>query len=271
MKVCVIGRGKVGRALHAGLGAAGIASTLHRGRAARPPAPYFDAYVLAVPDARLAALAERLAPTLDRRAVVLHCAGARGIEELAPLAARGLAVGVMHPLVSFAGARTTQLAGVTFTLVGAPRACRVARVLAKHLGAHTVTLRAPGPAYHAAAALVANGAVALADAGVRMLAPLGYPPDKAARALAGLLASVADNVRALGPTAALTGPVVRGDVATVKAHLAALRVLDPALAEAYARVLPLITETASARGLGTARAELDALSARGTRRRRAAR
>jgi len=280
VNVCVLGRGKVGRALHAGLRAAGVASTLRAGRAPRLPRSPCDAYVLAVPDGRIAALADALAPALPRRAVVLHCAGARGVDELAPVAARGLAVGVMHPLVSFAGARTTQLAGVTFTLLGDTRALRTARRIARALGAHAVTLREPGPAYHAAAALVANGAVALADAGARVLAQLGYPPAAAGRALGGLLASVAHNVAALGPGAALTGPVVRGDVATVAAHLHALTALDPALAHAYARVLPLIAATAGSR-LGAARARFDALSrraeaaspvsARGTRRRRAAR
>jgi predicted short-subunit dehydrogenase-like oxidoreductase (DUF2520 family) len=250
VRVCVLGRGKVGRVLSRELERAGVDVTLARGRSLPRAQRRADIYLLAVPDASLRGVAEALAPTLDRRAVVLHCAGARGVDELAPLSARGLAVGVFHPLVSFASARAElELTRATFTTFGDPRAVRAARRLAKLFGARCTTLAAPGPAYHAAAALVANGATSLADLGARILVRLGFEQRAAEHAIAGLLASVASNVAHVGLPDALTGPVVRGDAATISRHLEALSELEPALLEAYRTLQPLVLESARRAGL----------------------
>src|SRR5690606_17478167 len=138
------------------------------------------------PDGRIHEVAERLAPHVDRRACVLHCAGARGVAELAPLARRGIAVGVFHPLISFASARTPPpLQGATFTSYGDRRATQRAKQLARLLGARCVVVAElatdHAAAYHAAAALVANGAAALTDQGVQILVSLGYPRRAAER------------------------------------------------------------------------------------------
>jgi len=230
---------------------AGLTLTSLRGRNTRGPVPAADVYLLAVPDAALRAVASRLAPHLAPTAVALHCAGARDVDELAPLAAVGLAVGVFHPLVSFAGTRgDTSLRGATFTAHGQTRATRCARRLATRLDARCVVLAAPpGPAYHAAAALVANGAAALSHAGVSVLRELGFTTRAAEHALGALLASVAQNVAHVGLPTALTGPVVRGDVPTVQRHLDALGALDPKLREVYAAMQPAIVACAVAAGL----------------------
>jgi predicted short-subunit dehydrogenase-like oxidoreductase (DUF2520 family) len=253
LPVCIVGRGKVGRALAQALARHGIAHASLRGRSLRGPVPPAELYLLAVPDAALRNVAERLAPQLAPEACALHLAGARDVDELAALSARGVAVGVFHPLVSFAHARgAASLEGASFTAFGQARATRAARRLAKQLGARCVVLpAAPGPAYHAAAALVANGAAALTHAAVRVLSELGFSPAAAELALSALLASVASNVRTVGVPAALTGPVMRGDVGTVERHLAALHALDPALREAYAALQPAIVDCAVAAGLAS--------------------
>ena len=252
MRVCIVGRGKVGRCLARELGRVGAPAVLVAARRLGRQIPVADLYLLTVPDARIRALAAQLAPLIPRTSSVLHTAGARGVDELSPLAECGVSVGVLHPLVSFASARAgSTLADVTFTTFGDAHATRLAKRLAKLLGARCEQLpAAPGPAYHAAAALVANGAAALAHAGVRILVELGFTQRAAEQALAGLLASVASNVRAVGVPAALTGPVVRGDVATVERHLAALAALDGGARQSYAALLPVIVESASAAGLG---------------------
>jgi predicted short-subunit dehydrogenase-like oxidoreductase (DUF2520 family) len=251
VRVCIVGRGKVGRSLSRALTHASVAHDLVAAR--KPPTafPSANLYVLAVPDARIHDVAAKLAERAPRGSSAVHCAGARDVHELAPLAARGLHVGVLHPLVSFASARAgSTLAGVTFTCFGDARATRSGKRLTKLLGARCQQLpAAPGPAYHAAAALVANGAAALAHAGARILVELGFTQRAAERALAALLASVANNVTALGVPAALTGPVVRGDVATVERHLAALAALDGGLGQTYAALLPVIVDSASEAGL----------------------
>ncbi|MDB4985241.1 MAG: Ketopantoate reductase PanG [Myxococcaceae bacterium] len=250
MRVCVVGRGKLGCTLQRELLRAGVDSVLVAGRDLRLP-PTRDVYLLAVPDARIAELARALASELSRGSVVLHLAGARDEHELACAREHGAHVGVFHPLLSFASKHgAPSLAGATFTAFGDKRAVAAARRLAKRLGARVVVLEhAPGPAYHAAAALLANGAVALTQLAVQTLLAVGFEQRAAERALSTLLASVAANVAQLGVPAALTGPVSRGDRATVAAHLAALGQIDRKLAAHYAALQPALIATALARGL----------------------
>jgi predicted short-subunit dehydrogenase-like oxidoreductase (DUF2520 family) len=244
MRVAVIGRGKVGRAFQRALARADL-SPLSLGRKL-PGSLDADLVLLAVPDAQIASLASRL--MVSPRSCVLHCAGARGLDELEPLRAQGAAIGVLHPLISFASAKhPPALYGATFTTFGDRRAVNAARKLARVLGARALVLSGPpGAAYHAAAALLANGAVALAAQASAMLAAVKIPQPEREHALAGLLASVAENIAQVGLPAALTGPVVRGDVDAVRRHLAAL---PPKRAAAYAAVLPLIVATAREAGL----------------------
>jgi len=86
--------------------------------------------------------------------------------------------------------------------------------------------------YHAAAALASNYIVAALDAAAQVLAGAGVSPQQAAAALVPLARGALDNVDARGTTDGLTGPVRRGDAATVQRHLDALRA-RPELAEIY--------------------------------------
>jgi predicted short-subunit dehydrogenase-like oxidoreductase (DUF2520 family) len=248
VKVWILGRGKLGRALAFGLSQGGVDAQLSAARRTLRFAPARTrAFILAVPDAAIATLAERLASQLGPGDVVLHCAGSRGPDELRAARARGASTAAMHPLVSFASPRTLpELAGTSFVVSGDARAVRTARRLCASLGAHAVHAAVLGPAYHAAAALLANGSAALGFAAVEILCQLGLSRRTAERALGGLLASVAFNVRAIGVPAALTGPVARGDRQTVRRHLEALRGLGEEHAESYRRVQPLIERCADA-------------------------
>lgn len=267
MNVCVIGRGKVGRALHAELVRASVPCTLCSGRWRKQPPTGHDTYLVAVPDGRIHEVAERLSQHVDKRASVLHCAGARGLVELAPLTRRGVAVAVFHPLVSFASAKAPPaLQGATFTSYGDRRATSAAKRIARTLGARCVVLGGlsaeHAAAYHAAASLVANGAAALTDQGVQIFLSLGYPRRAAERALGALLSSVATNVLSLGVPDALTGPVVRGDVQTVERHLSALGRVGHARRAAYAAVQPVVVASARDRGLDEAAARAIVRAAR---------
>jgi predicted short-subunit dehydrogenase-like oxidoreductase (DUF2520 family) len=249
VKVCVLGRGKLGRTLAAALRAADAEVELRaaRGKLAFPATRGACCFVLAVPDSAIAPLAQRLAAQLAARDVVLHCAGSRGAEELRACAERGAATGAFHPLISFASRRILPpLAGATFVSDGHPRAVRQARRLCRLLGAHCLAATVLGPAYHAAAALLANGGAALGYAAVQILRDLGIEQRAGQRALGALLASVAFNLQHVGVPQALTGPVARGDAATVKRHMRALAALDPAHRRAYQRIQPLIQRCAAA-------------------------
>ncbi len=236
--VVVVGRGRVGRALFARLAevlaeAPSAGETVALVRARGLASVRADTVVLAVPDASLGQLAltlaarGALAPVGRTRPVVLHVSGIRDAAVLAPLEEAGASIGAMHPLVSFArAAHPPKLAGTAFAVAGDAAARRRAVALAERLGAEPLAGRRgaalQGAAYHAAAALLANGAAALAAESSAILARLGVGRRARARALAGLLHSVADNVAAVGTPLALTGPIVRGDASAVALHLAAL-------------------------------------------------
>ncbi len=255
MNVCIVGRGKLGKSLHMGLREAGVSARLVPGRTFAKRKIAADTFILAVPDAQIAPVAAQLARFVERGTVVLHCAGSRGPGELSAVAQRGAHVAGFHPLVSFASARQrASLAGATFVVHGDAQATRRARVLARQLGAHAVALPALGPAYHAAAALVANGGAALVHAGVAILRELGFAQRDAERALAALLSSVARNVSLVGVPRALTGPVSRGDAETVAKHVASLAQHSPTLAASYRAVQPLVLACARDQGLSPARA-----------------
>lgn len=249
MTIWVFGRGKLGRALSAALRQRGADVELRagRGRLALPATQGARCIVLAVPDAAIAPLAARLSPQLRARDVVLHCAGSRGPDELRPCAERGAATAAFHPLISFASRRTLPtLSGSTFVTAGDARAIRQARKLCRLLDARCLAAPILGPAYHAAAALLANGSAALGHAAVQILRELGVEQRAAEHALAALLASVAFNIARVGVPQALTGPVSRGDRATVQRHARALGKLGREHRAAYQRVQPIIQRCADA-------------------------
>jgi predicted short-subunit dehydrogenase-like oxidoreductase (DUF2520 family) len=255
MNVLIIGRGRVGSALADALKSSEQLDITLAGRRVRSSdVQAADVVILAVPDASIESVSTRIAKDVAPGARVLHCAGARGTEVLAACQARGAHVGVMHPLISFPSKRShAALLGKTLTVSGSPRAIAASRRIARACGARIVVAQTGDAAYHAAAALVANGTAALAFVSVGILERLGFEKRAAERAIGGLLGSVGENVARLGVPDALTGPIARGEVDAVKAHRASLRTHRDALA-AYDALVPIIVRCASAAGLSTARA-----------------
>ncbi|MBO6940706.1 MAG: DUF2520 domain-containing protein [Deltaproteobacteria bacterium] len=253
LRVCVVGRGRVGRGLIAGLARthdAGLTVSL-AGARRMPRRMDVDVVVLAVPDGTIEAVAQRVLERVDGAPVLLHCAGALGVDAYGALPREfpKVAFGAMHPLVSFADPkRPPPLAGTCFAVAGPKRARLAAARIAKACGATPMgrgTEGVHGAAYHAAAALVANGAAGLAFVGVGLLRELGLSKKASERALGSLLRTVAHNVETIGVPAALTGPVMRGDQATVTRHRRALRRgTDPR--KAYDALVPVIERCAAA-------------------------
>ncbi len=253
MKIVVIGRGRVGRGLSRAIRRAGGTVRLTDSRKDLSRANG-EVFVLAVSDGAIRQVAGRLLAALRPGAVVLHCAGAQGPELLDECRRAGASIGVMHPLVSFPTPDAVpDLAGTTFVISGQRRATRAARKIATRVGAHPLTARVHGPAYHAAAALLANGSAALATIAVGLFEQLGIGREDAELAIGSLLRTVADNVETIGVPEALTGPIVRGDAATIRGHRAALRGHRRAL-RAYESVGPIILSVAREAGLSATRA-----------------
>lgn len=257
MRIVIVGRGRVGHGLAQALRTSALETVSVAGRQLDVAGLQgADAIVLAVPDSAIAACAAHIADARLDETVVLHCAGARSADDLAACAHAGHATGVMHPLASFPEPpNTVDLREVTFVISGAPPAIAAAEHIARAVGAVPVTAPVQGPAYHALAALVANGAPALANAAVPALESLGLTRTQSQHAVAALLRTVADNIDAVGVPRALTGPIMRGDAATVTAHRAALRESQPRAAAAYDAVAPLILQCAVETGLTSEQAQ----------------
>ena len=239
MRVYILGAGKVGTALAKIIRKHGGTVTLRAGRKALPKKPLeADIVVLAVRDRFLTPMAAELAAgnLVPKRAVVVHVAGSLGAEALLPL--RGVTAGIaqMHPMISFAdAAKPPSLDRGNLRVSGDPVAVRRATLLGKKfLGMTPRELRGVDPVgYHGTAAFVANGAAALAALGVKLLEKAGVPSREAPRILGPLLRSVAENVETLGFPDALTGPVRRGESASVERHGALLAAAVPEVAQLY--------------------------------------
>jgi predicted short-subunit dehydrogenase-like oxidoreductase (DUF2520 family) len=243
--VVVIGAGRMGCGLAHALERAGRdARVLGRERepgewseAVRAPA----LLLLAVPDDAIGQVAGALADggAIGGEHVVLHCSGLLDRGALVGLEESGAALGSFHPLQTVADPETApeRLAGAYAGVEGDARAVAAAETLARALGMTPVRVPAQGkPLYHAGAAIVANYTVALAGVAERLARQAGVAPDVAARLYAPLLEGAARNVAELGPASALTGPIRRGDMRTILAHLAALDPDDQHLYGALGRV-----------------------------------
>lgn len=181
----------------------------------------FDIVLLAVPDAEIARASEAVEPG----PIVGHCAGSIGLELLAPHEAFGL-----HPLMTVTNEKA-RFDGAGAAIAGStPRALEVARQLADALHMHAVEIADDDrAAYHAAASIASNFLVTLEDAAEIMLHTAG--PDRSI--LLPLVRATLENWAALGAPAALTGPIVRGDEATVARQRAAVVDRAPELLELF--------------------------------------
>lgn len=234
-RVRIIGPGRAGASLHRALTRAHwpVAPLLGRGDDLRRAAVDVDLLVLAPPDAAVGEVAAAVEPRAD--VVVAHLSGSLG---LAPLA-RHPRRAVLHPLVALPDPErgADRLVGAWFGL--ATEGDPLVEAVVEELHGRVVRVAEGDWArYHAAAVIASNHLVALMGQVERVAATVGAP----LTAFFDLARGALDDVAALGPAAALTGPVRRGDTATVQRHLDALpepeRAAYRALAEEAARLCP---------------------------------
>ncbi len=218
-RVAIVGRGRVGHALADALHAAGyeVDGPLGRGADGSGAA----AVLLCVPDGEIAGAAALIAPGR----LVGHCSGATGLDVLAPHEAFSL-----HPLMTVT-AEGADFAGAGAAIAGtSPRAMRYAAELAGALQLRAVEIDEPDrPTYHAAASIASNFLVTLEAAAERLGATVGLEREQ----LVPLVRASVENWARLGPERALTGPVARGDEATVARQREAVAEAAPELLELF--------------------------------------
>ncbi|HEX2714628.1 MAG TPA: Rossmann-like and DUF2520 domain-containing protein [Candidatus Acidoferrales bacterium] len=255
--LAIVGAGRVGRALGLGLRELGwpigavvtqseataraAVRTIGGGRACGKLTRHVlaaNVVLVATPDDAVYGVAKRLARMGAeewRGKVALHTSGALDRTALAPLERRGAATGSMHPLQTFSGRRGPSLEGLVFAIEGSRTALRVARRMVRELGGVAVLLEGRHkPAYHAAGVLVAGHLLGVVEAATRILMAQRFTRRQAIRALLPLVRQTLENFERLGPGPSWTGPVARGDYATVARHAAALRAFPREYRDAYA-------------------------------------
>ena len=245
--VFLVGAGPVATALAGSLRLAGVpvlglwARTPARARAAgavagvaaysaAPPDLLLEAdiVVLAVRDGAIAEVAPMLVATglVNKHHTLIHCSGVvSAAEALGAVTDQVGGVAMMHPLRAIPDGRAAMrtMKGTVFGIEGNERGKRDAQILVSALGARALELDGVQvAAYHAAAAIASNYTVVLLSAAAELLAGVGIAREQAIEALVPLVEGTLANVRERGPEAALTGPIRRGDAATVERHLAAL-------------------------------------------------
>jgi predicted short-subunit dehydrogenase-like oxidoreductase (DUF2520 family) len=276
----ILGAGRAGQGLARAFAASGLRVVGLHGRRAAPtghvpitagPLPPMlgaaDTVLVTVRDSQLeGALATLTGAALAPGAVVLHASGSIDPAGLAPLRAAGHPAGTFHPLLPFADPvrSATRLRGAWIGVDGDARAVAAAHELADALGAHALIIP-PGtkPRYHAAAVIASNFPTVLGAVAERLLRRSGIAADAARGAVLALMSSAVDNLAGAAAEDALSGPIARGDAATVRIHLDALA-QDPAARDAY-RVLSLeaLALAREAHGDGDGLREIEALLAAG--------
>lgn len=259
-KVSIIGSGRLGTALAVALAGRGysigslVARRLQKARQAAslldaevqvlaakqlPSLRPADVFLITVPDDQIAGVAGALS-SLSFTATALHTSGALSAEVLAPLRERGWHIGSVHPLMAVSGAREGDgaLRGGYWSVEGDKTTLRLAKTIVSDLSGKSFSIRSEDkPLYHAAAVMAAGNVVALFDVALEMLVQCGLTRKTARSVLLPLIASTIHNLETKDPAQALTGTFARGDVETVKRHLAALKNKDLADALELYRLL----------------------------------
>ena len=192
---------------------------------------------------------------------VAHCCGASSIELLDTAANAGTAVGAMHPFQTFAALSdpteaARRLSGVTFAVSATGWLAEYLPSLAERLEGQALSIPDElRPLYHASAVLACGHVGTLLDAAVGLWTTMGYTEEDGVRAVAPLARATIEAIAAAGPIRAVTGPAVRGDAATITAHLSLLEEHAPHLLTLYRELTVASIPLARAKGVGEAELE----------------
>lgn len=229
--LAIVGAGRVGGSLGAAARRAGVEVTIAGRDDAIRACRGARAALLCVPDDAITTAALAAAAAVPPLELVGHASGATGLEALAPAAAAGAAVFSIHPLQTVPDPET-ELSGAPCAISGSDEgALEYARALALELGMVPFEIADEHRAlYHAAACVASNFLVTLEESATGLLERAGAAGSR--ELLAPLVLRTAANWSERGG-GALTGPIARGDRATIERHLDALRESAPELVDLY--------------------------------------
>jgi predicted short-subunit dehydrogenase-like oxidoreductase (DUF2520 family) len=244
-RIAVVGPGRVGGSIAAAATGVGIRAELAGRRNLLEACRSAEVALLCVPDGEVAVAAESVAAAVPPLRFVGHVSGATTLDALAAAGDAGAEVFSLHPLQTIPDPSSDLVGAPCAIAASTPAALALAREIALRLEMRPFEVPEEARAgYHAAAAIASNLLVALEESAADLLERSGVdqPPREL---LAPLVLRTAANWAERGP-GALTGPIARGDAATVQRHLEALRELAPELVPMYEALAERARELASA-------------------------
>jgi predicted short-subunit dehydrogenase-like oxidoreductase (DUF2520 family) len=167
---------------------------------------------------------------------VVHCSGADSTAILKKANQDGAAVGVFHPLQTFAGITQAieNIPGTTFAIEAEEPLLNTLKEMAIALGGRWIQIKAEDKAaYHAAAVFASNYLVTLVKMATDLWQTFEIPPDQAVKALLPLIRGTLHNIETIGLPQCLTGPIARGDIGTIRKHLIEISQKTPELLSTY--------------------------------------
>ena len=186
---------------------------------------------------------------------VVHCSGTASTDILKAAADQGALTAAFHPFQTFAGLTDPadaprRLTNVTFAVAGAGWLLQFLTKLAQELGGIAVSINdCDRPLYHASAILSCGYLLALLNVSVGLWRQMGFTEQESIGAVYPLARATLENVSQLGLAGSVTGPIVRGDVGTVRSHLEALSLRSPDAAPVYAALTEASLPLAGQRGV----------------------
>lgn len=213
-----------------------------------------DVWMLAVPDAQIAAAAQSLADAAADSglppAIVFHCSGAQSSQSLHPLSALGWKTASAHCILSFASAQAAvqQFAGTACALEGEASAIAVLRNAFERIQARCFEVASQDKVlYHAAAVFATNFLPVLQSVAEDAWRATRVPEELLPHLRASLLSNAVANITRMGPAQALTGPAARGDVAAIARQAEVVTQWDAQAGAAYEALSALALRMAKAR------------------------
>lgn len=208
-----------------------------------------DVWMLAVPDAHIAATADQLAAHMGTGtemgaapAIAFHCSGAWAASALEPLATQGWHTASAHCILSFTdpAQAVAQFAGTPCALEGDPTACQALEVAFTAIGGQCFHVESEHKVlYHAAAVFATNFIPVLHAVAEDAWRTVGMPSALIAPLRDRLLANASANISRLGPAGALTGPAQRGDTAAIARQAQVVHTWDAPAGAAYSALSAL--------------------------------
>lgn len=215
--------------------------------------PGADIVFITTPDSAIPDTCNKISQNIgfSRDAVVMHCSGALASSVLSGAKDCGAWIGSMHPLQSFASADfpTNPFQDIVVSMEGEARALEFARKISVDLGGQGVEILTEAKTlYHAAAVAASNFLVTLLDLAIQLIGEAGVEGQDAFKLLKPLIEGTLSNIEKVGIQDALTGPIVRGDVKTVEAHIKEIGLKRPEFLMLYKTLAFYTIDIAAARG-----------------------